>query len=97
MSTKTIKNYLAEKIDWTRTNDLHFPFTAEFEGAKCVIRFNDFPEEHLYTLIVNGKEVADFDDWSANWTRAAKEKTIVKTSPTRIRRTRSYSRRVVKS
>ena len=47
---------MAEKIDWKRTTDPHYPFTAEFEGKQCVIRLNNFPEEHLYTLIVNGKE-----------------------------------------
>jgi hypothetical protein len=92
MSTKTVKNYLAEKIDWKRTTDAHHPFTAEFEGEKCVIRLNDFPEEHLYTLIVDGKEVADFDDWSATWTRAAEKNIAPLQTPTRRRR--SYPRRV---
>ena len=97
MSTRKIKNYLAEKIDWQRTENPDYPFTAEFKGEKCVIRLNDFPEEHLYTLVVNGKEVADFDDWSAAWSRSAKEEKPVQPSQTQTRRPRSYSRRVVKS
>lgn len=73
MQTKT-SNYLVENITWKRTTDPNYPFAAEFEGEKCVIRLNDFPDEYLYTLLVNGEEVIDFDDWSAKWTRPAKEK-----------------------
>ena len=68
MSTK-VTDYLAEEIAWQKTADPKHPFMAEVEGEKCVIRVNDFPDEHLYTLIVNRIEVADFDDWSAQWVR----------------------------
>jgi len=102
MSTKTAIDYLAESIDWKRTADPRRPFTARFEGEKCVIRLNDFPDEHLYTLIVDGEEVVDFDDWSANWKRPAKEKAVGQTVPNkslaRMRRQRaSHQRRMVKS
>lgn len=73
MRTKTL-NYLAKNIIRKRTTDAHYPFAAEFEGEKCVIRLNDFPDEHLYTLIVGGKEIVSFDDRSAKWTRPVKEK-----------------------
>jgi len=68
MSTKVI-NYLDEKIAWRKTADPKHPYAAEFEGEKCLLRLNDFPGEHLYTLLVNGVEVTDFDDWSPRWTR----------------------------
>ena len=80
MRTKTL-NYLAKNIIWKRTTDAHYPFAAEFEGEKCMIRLNDFPDEHLYTLIVGGKEVVSFDDWSAKWTRPAKEKRVGQAAP----------------
>ena len=81
MSTKTAINYLAERIDWQRTADPFHPFTAKFEGEKCVIRLNDFPGEHLYTLIVDGEEVLAFDDWSPNWNRPTKEMAVSQTAP----------------
>lgn len=81
MSTKTATNYLAESIDWKRTADPRHPFAAKFEGEKCVIRLNDFPDEHLYTLIVDGEEVVAFDDWSASWNRPAKEKSVSQPAP----------------
>ncbi|CAN5220091.1 hypothetical protein BH18ACI2_BH18ACI2_03530 [soil metagenome] len=68
MSTKVI-NYLDERITWHKTADPKHPFAAEVEGEKCLIRLNDFPDEHLYTLLVNGVEVTDFDDWSPRLTR----------------------------
>lgn len=71
-----IVNYLAENIDWKRTTDSQYPFAAEFEGEKCIVRLNDFPDEHLYTLIVNGKETVSFDDWSVNWNRPARRKKV---------------------
>ena len=67
-STK-VTDYFTERIVWQKTADPTHPYAAEFEGEKCVIRLNDFPDEHLYTLIINGVEVSDFDDWSVQWTR----------------------------
>jgi hypothetical protein len=102
MATATGINYLVEKINWKRTTDPRHPFTARFEGEKCVIRLNDFPDEHLYTLVVDGEEVMDFDDWSEHWNRPAKEKALSRTAPNKslakARRQRaSQQRRLVKS
>jgi hypothetical protein len=49
--------------------DKGFPHVTDFEGERCFIRMNDFPDDHLYTLIVNGQEVASFDDWPESWDR----------------------------
>lgn len=68
MSTK-VTDYLAEKLVWRKTADPKHPYETNFDGEICIIRVNDFPDEHLYTLIVNGVEVADFDDWSTLWKR----------------------------
>ena len=68
MVTK-VQNYLSEKIDWQKNAAPLYPYVADFEGERCVIRLNDFPAEHLYTLIVNGVEIADFSDWPEQWRR----------------------------
>jgi len=33
------------------------------------LRINDFPEEQLYTLIIDNEIILDFDDWPKNWER----------------------------
>ena len=33
------------------------------------IRLNDFPDEPLYTLIVDGREIIHFNDWPQEWTK----------------------------
>lgn len=60
------KNYLLEEITWNRVNEPTFPFTASYDGRTIFIRLNDFPSEHLYTLIVDGSEIS-FDDWPKSW------------------------------
>jgi len=45
------------------------PWEAEVGGQRWRVRLNDFPEEPLYTVIVDGREVASFNDWPACWTR----------------------------
>ena len=68
MATK-VQNYLEEKIAWEKGTDPKYPFVASIDGERCVVRLNDFPDESLYTLIVNDIEIADFDDWPKQWSR----------------------------
>ncbi len=34
-----------------------------------LIRINDFPQQPLYTLLINGVAQCDFDNWPACWQR----------------------------
>ena len=68
MTTK-VQNYLGEKVVWRRGLDPDYPYEAAFNDEFLVIRLNDFPDDRLYTLIVNKEEVADFDDWPEQWIR----------------------------
>lgn len=68
MSTK-VQNYLEEKLVWRRSSDPLHPYVAEFDGEQCVLRLNDFPDDHLYTLVVDQVEVTSFDDWPQRWER----------------------------
>lgn len=42
-------------------------FEATVSGAQWLIRMNDFPDEPLYTLLIDGAEVLHFDDWPGFW------------------------------
>lgn len=66
-------DYLSQNISWEETGNAFFPYEANVDGKHLSIRLNDFPEESLYTLIVDGEEVCDFDDWLDNWQRDAEE------------------------
>lgn len=65
----TTQNYLAEKVVWQTTDDPFYPYATEIDGARVCVRVNDFPEQPLYTLIVNDVEVTNFDDWPSHWER----------------------------
>ncbi len=56
-------------IQWTATGDEVAPFRASVNGENWVIRINDFPAEHLYSLVVDGHEAKHFDDWPPTWLR----------------------------
>jgi hypothetical protein len=77
MSAKT-QNYFEKKIVWKQGVDALYPYVADFEGEQRLIRINDFPDEHLYTLIVQDCEVANFDDWPQYWTRPKEEREVSK-------------------
>ncbi len=68
MITK-VRSYLEEKVSWRRGPDPNYPYEAEINGDKLVVRLNDFPDESLYTLLVNDEEAAKFDDWPSQWQR----------------------------
>ncbi|HEX5322606.1 MAG TPA: hypothetical protein VFW40_02390 [Capsulimonadaceae bacterium] len=45
------------------------PYSATVEGRVLSIRINDFPDEELYTLIVDQVETLSFSDWPSAWRR----------------------------
>ena len=59
----------ATPIQWQHTGDGEFPYTAEYGGRTLVIRVNDFPDEPLYTLLIDGNEIEDLEDWPEAWVR----------------------------
>lgn len=60
---------LKQSITWRETGNATFPWEAHMGNETYVVRLNDFPAEPLYTLIVNGTEFGDFEDWPATWKR----------------------------
>ena len=56
-------------VVWSKTRDAEYPLAAVVNGETWQIRVNDFPEEELYTLLVDGRDVGSFDDWPTAWER----------------------------
>jgi len=69
MSVK-VQDYLEQRIMWQPSEDPEYPYVADLEGERCLVRVNDFPDDHFYTLIVGDLEVAQFDEWPKHWRRA---------------------------
>jgi hypothetical protein len=56
-------------INWEAAprNDRHIVYVARHGGKACELRLNDFPTEAMFTLLKNGVEVLDFNDWPSDW------------------------------
>ena len=56
-------------IVWEATGQPDMPYSATSECSRLQIRLNDFPAEALYSLMIDGQEGGDFDDWPPCWKR----------------------------
>lgn len=52
---------------WEHTGDGVVPYRAKVGERTLTIRVNDFPAEALYTLLVDGEELEDLEDWPPAW------------------------------
>jgi hypothetical protein len=60
----------AQPISWqTAAGEKDIIFEAHSHGSLWQVRLNDFPDEPMYTLLVEGKEVVHFEDWPSFWVR----------------------------
>lgn len=63
-------NFFKLNLHWKKTTDPFFPYSVCSEGKRMKLRLNDFPEEPMYTLIVDDEIIESFDDWPTAWSRA---------------------------
>ena len=54
---------------WRAAGDLYIPWEANIEGRHWQVRINDFPDEPMYSLLIESALVGDFDDWPQAWDR----------------------------
>jgi len=64
-----LQAYLAQPLDWASTNNLNMPWTRVVDGDTWHVRLNDFPDEIMYSLLINGKLIGHFHDWPKIWRR----------------------------
>ena len=60
---------LATPVCWKMTADPFFPYAVQVQQEWWEIRLNDFPAEPMYTLMVEGNAVVDFETWPVCWER----------------------------
>ncbi len=61
--------HLTRNLDWRATNDVDHPWATEVAGETWRVRLNDFPDEVMYTLIINDAVIGSFHDWPGCWHR----------------------------
>jgi hypothetical protein len=61
--------HLHQRVIWSRTGEVTKPWKASMGEQSWSIRINDFPDDYLYTLLINGTAAGDFNDWPETWSR----------------------------
>lgn len=64
-----VDKHVRSPIVWEGTGDGEFPYRARIDGHVYTIRVNDFPEEPLYTLMIDDQEIVDLEDWPQAWVK----------------------------
>jgi hypothetical protein len=59
----TLLRYTTKVIKWRVTDNALFPFKAIMKGDELKIGVNDFPNEPMYSLYINGNKISDFNSW----------------------------------
>ena len=68
-STPELAERLTREVSWHDTNDVNYPWTADVSGKTWRIALNDFPDDLMYTLIINDKPIGKFHEWPESWHR----------------------------
>lgn len=68
-NSAALQSALALPLNWSATGSPDFPWKTDVNGASWQVRLNDFPDEVMYSFIVNGEVAGDFHDWPKGWQR----------------------------
>ena len=60
---------LTRQLSWRSTGDVDHPWATEADGQTWRVRLNDFPDEIMYTLIIDDAIIGNFHDWPKSWDR----------------------------
>jgi len=62
-----LAKHLTRKLSWRNTGEVEYPYATEVAGSTWRICLNDFPDDILYTLIIDNSVVGKFHDWPKRW------------------------------
>ena len=60
---------LTRELSWRATEDVDHPWTSEVGGETWRVRLNDFPDDLMYTLLIDDAIIGKFHDWPEAWQR----------------------------
>lgn len=76
-SSIAVSPLLNTSVLWTRTGDPDRMYTTTVGDETWDVRINEFPDEpHMFTLLINGTAVVDFNDWPKHWQRPVAKTTF---------------------
>lgn len=55
-------------VQWQETGNPVVPLSADVNGQHWELAVNDFPDNSLYELRIDGIAVGSFSDWPSSWT-----------------------------
>jgi hypothetical protein len=64
-----LADFLSAAIIWQPTGNIDEPWQCEWDGKAARIRLNDFPDEILYSLVIDNTVFGSFHDWPESWHR----------------------------
>lgn len=74
VSKKNVEQYnnlpeklLKKTVDWSKTNIATIPLQAEVDGNLWLLKVNDFPEDEMYTLLIEDRANISFTEKPADW------------------------------
>ena len=68
-ATPELGERLTHELNWRDTGDVDFPWATEVDGETWRVGLNDFPDDLMYTLIVNDTVIGKFHEWPQSWIR----------------------------
>jgi Protein of unknown function (DUF416) len=69
-ASPALGDHLARPLTWVATGDVDYPWSVEVEGSSWRVRLNDFPDDFMYSLVIDESEIGSFHDWPETWQRA---------------------------
>jgi hypothetical protein len=57
------------ELSWHTTEDVDHPWTTEVAGQTWRVALNDFPDDFMYTLIIDDAIIGKFHEWPETWQR----------------------------
>ena len=69
--------YRSRAVAWGATNNVFVPYQARSGDEIWALRMNDFPDEPMYTLFVDGQTIANFTEWPPKWTKRETEQRLL--------------------
>lgn len=61
-----IENWCEREIFWKRHIEKKYTFFADIDGEQILFRLNDFPDEPICSILIEGREF-DMEEIPAKW------------------------------